>query len=31
MKGQLGGDMVFRWNPDGLKVLLTAPVERLTT
>ncbi|HEY2049830.1 MAG TPA: chemotaxis protein CheB, partial [Caulobacteraceae bacterium] len=25
MKGQLGGDMVFRWNPDGLKVLLTAP------
>jgi two-component system CheB/CheR fusion protein len=29
MKGQLGGDMVFQWNPDGLAVVLSAPMERL--
>jgi hypothetical protein len=30
MKRQLGGDVVFRWNPDDLKVLLTLSVELLT-
>jgi hypothetical protein len=29
-EGRLGGDMVFCLKPDGLEVLLTAPVERLT-
>ena len=30
VKGQLGGDMVFHWNPDGLAVVLSAPMERLS-
>jgi two-component system CheB/CheR fusion protein len=30
VQGQLSGDMVFHWNPDGLVVVLSAPMERLT-
>jgi two-component system CheB/CheR fusion protein len=30
VEGQLGGDMVFHWNPDGLAVVLSAPMERLS-
>jgi two-component system CheB/CheR fusion protein len=29
VNGQLAGELVFRWNPDGLVVLLSAAVERL--
>ncbi|HEV2363142.1 MAG TPA: chemotaxis protein CheB [Caulobacteraceae bacterium] len=29
VKGQLGGDMVVHWNPDGLAVVISAPMERL--
>ena len=31
MNGQLGGEMVSSWNPDGLAVALAASTERLTT
>lgn len=29
VKGQLGGDLAFHWNPEGLAVVLSASVERL--
>ena len=29
VSGQLGGDIIFHWNPDGLVVLLSAKTERL--
>ena len=29
VKGQLAGDLVFHWNPDGLAVQLSASMERL--